>query len=870
MVCVPAQMGRHTHRLPGTEPTQVPNHWNIEHHRTARQSGRTNLAKGGVVTKTNPETTAKTLSHLEKIALLSGKNVWETRAVPRIGLKPILMSDGPHGVRKQAGSGDHLGLNPSVPATCFPTAATLSNSWDPELGETMGAALGREASQIGVDVLLGPGINIKRSPLGGRNFEYISEDPYLAGKLGAALVRGIQSAGVAACPKHFAVNSQETRRMTSNSVIDEGTLREIYLTAFEILVKESHPKTIMSSYNLLNGTYTNEHAQLLTDILRREWGFDGLVVTDWGGANDAKAAIEAGGTLEMPSPGYDSVVQLLAEKNLDEDALNARVAEVIQLAERINPVEVDESIFVEDNALAQAIAEQCIVLLKNDGGILPLAAGTKVAVIGEFAFTPRYQGAGSSKVNSTEVATAVDAMRNSGFTVVATEKGFDSAAPLDAAQRAASVAAASQADVVLMYLGLDDNTESEGKDRDHMSIPACQVELLEAVAAANPNVVVVLAGGSPIEMPWLGKAKALAHGYLGGQAGAPAMVRVLNGSVNPSGHLAETYAHSLAETPTAGNFPATQKHALYREGPFVGYRYYSTTGTPVLFPFGFGLSYTEFEYSDFTATPAGASVTVTNTGTVAGADVVQFYATAPDDVKRLGPTPSLRLVGFQKVTLAAGESTRVEIAFDEYSFRAFDRTAAAWTTVGGEYLISVGHDVVNRPFEAPATIAGDAVGQAHPSASIASYASGAAHVVTDADFAVLLGSPVPREPAPSEPLHLNSPLSDLKNAKSGLGRLIYSQYFARGMRKMEESGEPNLDMLFQYGMPFRAIFKMSGGMADSGMVQGILTLVNGKFFKGLGQIVKGYFANNKRQKALDAELTELAAGSTTTRIETLP
>lgn len=822
------------------------------------------------MTKTNPEIAAKALSYLEKIALLSGKNVWETRAIPRIGLGSIGMSDGPHGVRKQAGSGDHLGLNPSVPATCFPTAATLSNSWDPDLAETMGTALGREASQIGVDVLLGPGINIKRSPLGGRNFEYISEDPYLAGKLGAALVRGIQSAGIAACPKHFAVNSQETRRMTSNSVIDEGTLREIYLTAFEILVKESHPKTIMSSYNMLNGTYTNEHAKLLTEILREEWGFDGLVVTDWGGGNDANAAIKAGGTLEMPSPGYDSVVQLLAEKNLDEDALNARVAEVIQLAERINPVEVDENIFVEDNALAQAIAEQCIVLLKNEDAILPLATGTKVAVIGEFAFTPRYQGAGSSKVNSTQVATAVEAMASSGFDVVGTEKGFDSAAPLDPTQRAASVAAAAQADVVLMYLGLDDFTESEGKDRDHMSLPACQVELLNAVAEVNPNVVVILAGGSPVEMPWLGKAKALVHGYLGGQAGAPAMVRVLNGSVNPSGHLAETYAHSLAETPTAGNFPATQKHALYREGPFVGYRYYSTTGAPVLFPFGFGLSYTEFEYSDFAATPAGASVTVTNTGTVSGADVVQFYSAPPAHVKRLGPTPNLRLVGFRKVTLGAGESARVEIPFDDYSFRAFDRSAGTWTTIGGEYAISVGHDVVNRPLEAAVTIDGDAVGVPHPSAESASYASGDAHAVTDADFAGLLGTSIPREPNPSERLHMNSPLSDLKYAKSGLGRLIYSQYFERGMRKMEESGEPNLDMLFQYGMPFRAIFKMGGGMADTVMVEGILTLVNGRFFKGLGQIVKGYFANNKRQKALDAEFSELAAGSPTTRIEKLP
>ena len=806
------------------------------------------------------------LSFLEKIAVLSGKNTWETRAIPRLGIRSVWMSDGPHGVRKQVGSADHLGINASQPATCFPTAATIANSWDLELAERVAANLGREAAYIGVDVLLGPGINVKRSPLGGRNFEYFSEDPYLAGKFGAAYVRGIQSAGVAACPKHFAVNSQETRRMTSNSVVDPKTLREIYLTAFEMVVKESRPLTFMTSYNLVNGTYTNEHPQLLQELLREEWGFDGLVVTDWGGGNDALSAITAGSTVEMPSPGYDSVDYLMGlQATVDPESLDARVAEVIELAERLNPAQVGEEILAENAELARVAAEQSIVLLKNDGNILPLAPATSVAVIGAFAFEPRYQGAGSSLVNATALPTPLEALRESDLSVVAEARGFTKGAPTSAELVAEAKAAAASADVVLLYLGLDEISESEGKDRDSMELGANQRELLAELAAVNPKIVVVFSAGSAVEMPWLDQCQGLVHGYLGGQSAAPAVVNVLTGAVNPSGRLAETYPLSLADTPTAGNFPAHTKNALYKEGPFVGYRYYETAELPVLFPFGFGLSYTTFEYTNLTADENGVRLTVTNTGSVAGSDVPQLYVAPTSAQALLGPTPAIKLAGFAKVTLEPGESREVAIACDEYTFRAYDVVAHQWVTVAGEYTLSVGHNIRHRPLEATVTVAGAAVGQPAPAARIERYRTGRIQDVTLEEFATLLGTDVPAEPDTTLPLGVNSPLSDLKYAKSWLGRTIYSQYFLRSMKKAEKKGVPDLNLLFQYSMPFRAINKMSGGLADARMVDGILMIVNGHFFRGLGRVIGGFFANGKKQKKIDAQFTQLSTGTTTTQ-----
>jgi beta-glucosidase len=510
----------------------------------------------------NAEIIAK-LNLEQKCALLSGAGTFTTRDCPKAGVPSITLSDGPNGVRKQAGAADHLGLNPSVPATCFPTAATVACSWDPALGEEIGRAMGEEAAAQEVAVLLGPGLNTKRSPLCGRNFEYFSEDPYLSGKMAAAYVRGIQSEGIAACPKHFAVNSQELRRMASDSVLDERTLRELYLTGFEIVVKEAAPKTIMSSYNLVNGTYANENAHLLQDILRRDWGFSGAVVTDWGGSNDHALGVKNGSTLEMPAPGGDAVRELLAavqSGKITEADVDARLDELLTLVlDTSAAVQKHSRSFDADahHALARRAAAESAVLLKNDGGILPLAAGARVAVIGDFAETPRYQGAGSSAVNSIKVDTLLDCLAQSGLQCAGFAAGFDRQGRPDADKKAQAVALAQKADTVLLCLGLDEIKESEGLDRVDMKLADNQIELLQAVEQANPNTVVVLNAGASLETPWLAHCRALVYGALGGQAGAGAMVDVLTGKVNPGGKLAETWANAYAETPAKDNFAGT-------------------------------------------------------------------------------------------------------------------------------------------------------------------------------------------------------------------------------------------------------------------------------------------------------------------------
>ena len=813
----------------------------------------------------------RSLSFLEKAALLSGGDTWQSRAVPRIGLSSITMSDGPHGLRKQAGAGDHLGINASVPSTCFPTAATVANSWDPSLGERIGRALGLEAALIGVDVVLGPGLNIKRSPLGGRSFEYFSEDPYLSGRMAAGYVRGIQSAGVAACPKHFAANSQETRRMVSDSVIDEATLREIYLRAFEIVVRESHPRAIMSSYNRLNGTYTNENRHLLQEILRDEWGFDGAVLTDWGGGDDPVAAVAAGGTLQMPSPGFDSVRQLLESGQLDLDALDRRVAEMLDLAERLHPdPAVTDSVYADHRALAREAAEESLVLLRNEDGILPLARATRVAVIGDFATTPRYQGAGSSLVNPTHVAVPIEELRESGLDVVGAARGFIPGAPPDPVLIDEGARVAGSADAVLLYLGLDEFAESEGKDRDHLRLPEAQVELLHAVAATGTPVIVVLAAGSVVEMPWIESTRAILHGYLMGQEGASAVVRALLGEVTPSGRLAETYPLTLADTPTAGRFPVDGPVIAYREGPFIGYRYYSSARVPVRFPFGFGLSYTTFAYSDLEVAPDGArvAVTVTNTGERAGADVPQVYVAGP--APSAGSAPATRtareLAGFAKVRLEPGASQRVVIPLDDRAFERFDATRDRWTTTAGEHTVSVGRHVEDLALSGTVTRAPDPASSSPSARTVGPartlsprYAAVDVHALTDEDFETLLGRPVPQAPTAGGPLDRNSPLCDLEHARSWVGRAVYSQYFRRALARMERTGRPDLNLLFQYGMPFRAIANMSGGLAGMGLVDGLLTLVNGHFFRGLGQIVGRFLTGRKRERALAADFRRLAA-----------
>ena len=597
----------------------------------------------------------------EKAAFLSGKGEWETRDFERVGIPSIFCSDGPHGIRKQAGAGDHLGLNESLPATCFPTAATIANSWDEDLGETLGETLGEEAMAEGVNVLLGPGLNIKRSPLCGRNFEYFSEDPYLAGKMAASYVRGIQSQGVYACPKHFAVNSQELRRMAMNSVVDERTLREIYLTGFEIAVKEGGAKTIMSAYNEVNGTYANENKHLLKEILRDEWGFDGIVITDWGASNDHALGVAAGSNLEMPNPGLDSARELVAavssgkisEKDLDE-RVDELLDAVITLSANAKGRKEDFDKNAHHNIARRAAAESAI-LLKNEDNILPLNKGAKVAIIGDFAFVPRYQGAGSSLVNPTRVETISEMVKGYDLQVVGMSRGYSRSGEEDAQTKKEALDLASRADIVLFFFGLNENSESEGMDRTHMRIPQNQINLLQELGQVNANLVGVISAGSAIEMPWHHYFKALLHCYLNGQAGAGATLDILTGAVNPSGKLSETIPRRHEDTPAYRYYPSRERSSEYRESLYVGYRYYDTADVPVLYPFGFGLSYTNFLYSDITADESGVSFTLTNTGDKDGAEVAQLYVSLPDG-KVFRPAKELK--GFKKVYLKAGESQK--------------------------------------------------------------------------------------------------------------------------------------------------------------------------------------------------------------------
>ncbi|RYV53067.1 glycosyl hydrolase [Pengzhenrongella frigida] len=807
------------------------------------------------------------LTLLEKAALLSGASVWESREVARLGIRSLTLSDGPHGIRKQVGSSDHLGINGSMPATCFPTAATVANSWDVELAAQVGDALGAEAVNLGVDVVLGPGLNIKRSPLCGRNFEYFSEDPYLSGTMAAGYVRGIQGRGVSACPKHFAANSQELRRMASDSLLDERTLREIYLTAFEIVVREAQPKALMSAYNKVNGTYVHESAHLLQDILRAEWGFDGAVISDWGGSNDAVAAVRAGGTLEMPSPGLDSARQLVAaveQGRLTEVELDARVAEMRSLVQRIDPSR-DRAVDIDaHHALARRVAEASQVLLKNDDATLPLAGGTRVAVIGDFAETPRYQGAGSSLVHPTRLTTALEALAASSLEVVRYAQGFRRTGGADASLVAEALDAAASAEVALVYLGLDETSESEGNDRSHLRLADNQVTLLAALHGVAERVVVVLSAGSVVEMPWLGHADALVHGYLGGQAGAEATVAVLTGAVNPSGRLAETYPVHLKDTSSHGYYPGTGETAEYREGIYVGYRHTETAGTPTLFPFGFGLGYTTFAYADLAVDDAGATFTVENTGAVAGAEVAQLYVgrRAPSGVHRA----ARELKGFRKVQLAPGEKVTVSIPFDRYTFRHFAVAQAAWQVEAGEFTVSVGSNVADLPLAAVLQVAGDQV--ADRPTDLPSYDAATVTAVSDEEFSALLGrelgGPVPDGPEPRGPLGVNAPLLAMHGARSPIARLaarVLAALIARSMRR----GKPDLNLLFLYNMPFRAMAKMTNGAVTTEMVDSMVTVVNGRFFRGVGGLIAGYVRGRRSTRRLAAELARPARTSRTAR-----
>lgn len=640
----------------------------------------------------------------EKAGLTAGQNNWFTKAVERLGVPAVRTSDGPHGLRTQAGNVISMAEGDSVPAVCFPAACATAASFDRELLRRMGQALGRECQALGVDVLLGPGVNIKRSPLCGRNFEYFSEDPVLAGELGAAFVQGVQSQGRGTCLKHFFANSQEHRRMDSSSEMDERTMREIYLPAFEAVVKKAHPWTVMASYNKIDGVHSTANRRYLTGLLREEWGFDGAVISDWGATRDRSAAVAAGCDLTMPADGADQqIIAAVREGRLDERDLDACCVRLLELAFKAAEGRKEGVAFdyEGDHALAREIAGQSMVLLKNEGDLLPLSKDAVVAFVGPFAAAPRYQGGGSSHINSSKVVSALEAAKQAGLTVTYTP-GCREDGGTDDALLSQAIQAARAAETAVVFIGLTDAMESEGADRRHMGLPHGHNALVDAVCAANPNTVVVLHNGSPVELPWVERPRAILETYLGGQAVGQAVVDVLYGEVNPSGRLPESFPLQLEDNPSYLYYFGENGVVRYHEGLFVGYRYYESKGQKVLFPFGHGLSYTTFGYSGLTLDKTQMAegeeltvrVTVTNTGSRSGRAVVQLYV-APEKAEMIRPVRELK--DFAKVSLAPGESETVSFTLGQRAFAHWNPATHSWRCENGTYTIQIGenaHDIL--------------------------------------------------------------------------------------------------------------------------------------------------------------------------------
>lgn len=764
----------------------------------------------------------------EKAPLTSGADFWHTKAVVRLGVPQMMLTDGPHGLRKQIGRNDHLGLNAAYPATCFPTASCAANSWDEALIEQMGRRLGEEARAQRVSVVLGPGVNIKRSPLCGRNFEYYSEDPLLAGRCAAALIRGIQSTGVAACVKHFAANSQETLRMTSDSVVDERALREIYLPAFEIAVKQGKVKCLMTSYNKVNGQYTNENTHLLQDILTRDWGYDGLIVTDWGGDNDRVRGLIAGNALEMPGTGGETdrqIVDAVRRGELDEGLLDERVDSVLRLVFDGEAAFEDRSAadLEEHHELAARLAAESMVLLKNEDAILPVRPGQRVAVIGDFAAHPRYQGAGSSHIEPTKLPNALDALRAEGVNVIGFEPGFKRGGGKSKRLASRAVELAGRADTVLLWLGLDEGSEAEGVDREHMRLSENQLELLRAVKSVNESVAVILSCGSPIETEWDSDAKALLHGYLGGQAGAEAAARLISGRLSPSGKLAETLPHRLADTPCVNYYPGPESTSEYRESIFVGYRYYDTAKKDVKYPFGFGLSYTSFEYSGLEISDGAVSFSVRNTGDVSAAEIAQVYVAAPKDGVFC---PEKELRGFARVELYPGQEKRVCIELPERAFEYWNTVENRWTCAGGNYGVLVGASSRDIRLSGVIEKVGDGAHDPYADPIFDQYRRADVQRIPDAVFEALLGRSLPPHLwDKGAPLEFNSALVQ-GESHPGVGRLLYRLLkLTHGFFRLTGRVDGANNTEFAMNLPYRGLARFTGAVTET-QVHALLSLAN--------------------------------------------
>lgn len=762
----------------------------------------------------------------DKIAFCSGENFWETKKYEKYGIPSLFMCDGPHGLRKQENVADMLGVNESRKATCFPAEVTTAGSWNPELLAEIGAAIGEEAREQGVALVLGPGANLKRNPLCGRNFEYFSEDPYLAGKLAAGFIRGAEAQGVGTSLKHFAANSQEKSRFTSNSVLDERTLRELYLTAFEIAVKEGKPSTVMCAYPKLNGVHCSDNKRLLTDILRTEWGFGGMVVTDWGAMNDRIEGFRAGCDLNMPG-GSDymekEVLQAVKDGTLPESCVDDSARRVLELvfraAETLKaPASCD---YEAHHALAKRAAAEGAVLLKNEDSLLPLEQHTKIAVIGAMAKNLRYQGAGSSHINPTGLSQPLDFLPGAIYASGCDDRGDTTDALLDEAR-----AAAEQAEVAVIFAGLPDRYESEGFDRDDMKMPAGHLRMIEAVVSANPNTVVVLLCGSAVECPWADRVKAVLYMGLPGQAGGEAVADLLYGRISPSGKLAESWPLAYGDVPSSEIYGKTAD-ALYQEGVYVGYRYYDKAGVPVRWRFGYGLSYTTFAYSDLTVEGDSVSVTVKNTGSLAGAEVAQLYVEAPQDGLH---RPLRELKGFRKVFLQPDESQTVRFTLTDRSFALWQD---GWKIPAGQYTVSIGG----------LTAAIDKHGDTLPIPAwqTDSWYERCTGKPNPVDWEGMLGRHYEPPVLKKGSFTMDNTVMEMKD-HSLIMKIMFKAVEATiakgfGGKKDYENSEFRMLMNSSAGSPLRSMM-ISGGM-KGGVLPGMLEMANGHFFQGIRKMITG-------------------------------
>lgn len=782
-----------------------------------------------------------------KVELLSGRGFWTLEPLPEHGLGGIVVTDGPHGLRCQITSADHLGLAAALPSTCFPPAVTLGSSWDPTVVQEVGSAIATEALSLGVSVVLGPGVNLKRHPAGGRCFEYFSEDPLLTGTLATAMVRGVQSRGIGTSLKHFAVNNQESHRLIVDAVVDERTLRELYLRAFEMVVTDAQPWTVMCSYNLVNGTYASEHAELLTTILRDEWGFEGLVVSDWGAVDDRAEGIAAGLDLEMPGSrkaNDPAVLDAVRTGKLAEDAVDRCARRVVELLQRGQHVRRPEGAAAPEIApvdrdahhdVARRAAAAGSVLLSNNG-VLPLAPGRHIAVIGAFATEPRYQGAGSSQVNPTKLDRAIEALRSRVASAGSpSETGrITYARGYEARDGATSpglvneaVTAAIAADVAVVFAGLPARAESEGFDRTTLDLPEGQRELIEALAATPTPVVVVLNNGGVLHMGWAQRVDAVLECWLGGQAGGSAAVDVLFGDAEPGGRLAESIPVHVAQLPAHRNFPGEPRQVEYREGLYVGYRFHDTAGVPARFAFGHGLSYSTFEWSGITVEGSGTStdfevrVTVTNTGHRAGSDVVQVYVR---DLESSVHRPDKELAGFAKVHLGPGESEQVVIRLDRRSFAVWDVAAHDWLVESGTFEVVVARSSVDPVETTEVSVDSPDV--------LAGSTAPAAFVATDEEFAAMLGRPIPT-PAAIRPFNRNSTLEETQETRLGglLAAAVAREAVKRTADEFPDPDDATVEMIRSSvrEAPARSLVLMSGGMIDFAQLDVLLDALNGNW-----------------------------------------